>query len=78
MADPKPEQSDKANQSPMINPQEAKALIVFLNRVELKGQESDVHAALKHKLTLIMHTPQQVSDGDLGSMEGMKGTNREG
>lgn len=71
------EQAAKSEMANQLTPQEAKALLIFLNRVDLKGQESEVHAALKHKLTLIMQTPAEVKDKDLGAMEGMKGEHRE-
>ncbi len=41
------------NTVPTLSPKEAAMLLGFLNRVDLKGAESEAHAYLKAKLALI-------------------------
>ena len=36
-----------------LTPKDAEIILVFLNRVELKGSESEAHAMSKHKLMAI-------------------------
>lgn len=48
-----------------LTPKEAEIAIVFMNRVELKGSESEAHAMLKMKLGQIRDAkPAEVVDID--------------
>ncbi len=70
MATPQKANSDASK----IGPNEAKVLMAFLDRVDLKGKESRAHAALMYKLELITKTPAEVP---IEEIEGMKGEHRE-
>ena len=67
-----------------LNPQEIQGILVFLNRVDLKGNESDAHAALKHKLNLMGSQLLEAAKAaaelptNVTELEGMQGENREG
>lgn len=42
----------------MFPKDELKALLIFLNRVTLKGEESDTHSYLKTKITKFINAPE--------------------
>ena len=66
-----------------LNAQEIQGILTFLNRVDLKGTESDAHAALKFKLNLMgqqaLEKQQNAAMPDnVTELEGLSGEHREG
>ena len=70
------QKGNRDSQPLTLTPQEIQGIVVFLNRVDLKGNESDAHAALKHKL-LLMGQQQSERAQDLppnvAELDGMQG-----
>lgn len=68
------EPNTAANSEPKLEPKEAQALITFLNRTQIQGNESESHAYLKSKLAAIINYKPSA---ELSLLEGAKGEVRE-
>ncbi len=61
----------------MLNPQEAGAVIQFLNRVDIKGSEAEAMAILKTKLGAIRDGRELPKPpGNVTELTGAKGTGK--
>lgn len=56
-----------------LTPDEAKAAIQFLNRADIKGNESEAHAHVKFKLGLIANGQPMPQPANVTSFEGATG-----